>query len=176
VITRAHTSQTGIDVVAKLASGETLHVEAKGQTSSRAGSAGFGNPFDSAAVKVNVAEAFCTAAASAGIDGVRSTMALPDDELTRRYVEPLERPRRLLEVGIFWVSDVETVALDAPWRLGGSSDLPIPESDLTPAAKLFYDQRLPLQERRRRMLEFADAGDSEARGYLESFNRIAGTE
>jgi hypothetical protein len=40
------------------------------------------------------------------------------------------------------------------------------------AADLFYDDSVPLEEKRRRLTEMADAGDTNARGYLGSLLRI----
>jgi Holliday junction resolvase-like predicted endonuclease len=98
ILTRASTSERGIDIVARLpeSSGRLL-IEAKGETSSKSRTAGFGRPFDSAQVKVHVAEAFYAAAclhATHHSSGDSAGIALPD---TPRHHELLNRIRPVID-------------------------------------------------------------------------------
>ena len=120
---RARTTQRGIDIVARKSSARPreLYVEAKGATSARAGSARFGRPFDSAQVSVHVAEAFYTAAVAttrnAQRDEVLSAMALPDNDLHRKFVRGIQPVLDRLKIGVFWVSPSKEVRLESRWEL-----------------------------------------------------------
>ena len=119
ILSRAHTSQTGPDIVAAR-DGVTLYVEAKGATSSREGSKRFGQPYDSTMARINVAEALYTAVAArtrhADVEELRSSIALQDDEMHRRLVAPLEPGMDELSLGRFWVHPrTGAVDLEAPW-------------------------------------------------------------
>ena len=114
-----HGHQRGVEIVASSLGGQRLEIEAKGATSSRSGSAKFGQPMGSSEVRINVAEAFYTAAATAtrGEPGVSSAMAFLDDDRHRRYVEPLRNAAALLGIGVFWVRADRMVTLEAAWTL-----------------------------------------------------------
>lgn len=114
VYARATTRQRGPDIAATHRDGSHLLVEAKGRTSARPNSARYGQPFDSAQVRVHVAEAFYTAAAAAEVSGSRrfAALALPDDELHRRYVHPVRSAMVKLAVGIFWVAGSQAVTFE----------------------------------------------------------------
>ncbi|MCU1530373.1 MAG: hypothetical protein JWP75_4136 [Frondihabitans sp.] len=117
---RAHTTQTGPDIVASREDVE-LYVEAKGATSSRVGSKRYGRAYGSTDARINVAEALYTAVAvrtrHTGVAVVRAAVALQDDQLHRRLVAPLEPSMDDLRIGRFWVhAGTGEVALDAPWE------------------------------------------------------------
>ena len=105
---RLHTTQQGVDIIALEpgATGRVL-IEAKGATSSRKTSKRYGKPYGSAEVRINVAEAFYTASAVAGRaePQVRSGMAFQDDDLHRRYVEPLLPACSKLGIEVHWVTN-----------------------------------------------------------------------
>jgi hypothetical protein len=103
---RLHTTQQGVDIIARASDGRRVHIEAKGATSSRKTSKNYGKPYSSAEVRINIAEAFYTAAALAGQAprGVKSGMAFQDDALHRRYIEPLLPACDQLGIEVFWVS------------------------------------------------------------------------
>lgn len=109
---RLHTTQRGVDVIARAPDGTRLFIEAKGATSSRQTSRNYGKPYGSAEVRINVAEAFYTAAALAGErrDGVASAVAFQDDALHRRYVEPLLPACAALGIEVLWVEPSDGVA------------------------------------------------------------------
>jgi Holliday junction resolvase-like predicted endonuclease len=102
---RLHTTQRGVDVIARAPDGTRLFIEAKGATSSRQTSRNYGKPYGSVEVRINVAEALYTAAALAGErrDGIVSAMAFQDDPLHRRYVEPLLPACDALGIEVLWV-------------------------------------------------------------------------
>lgn len=102
-----HTTQQGVDIIARATGGERLHIEAKGATSSRPTSRNYGKPYGSAEVRINVAEALYTAAVVAGRSeaGVRAGVAFQDDALHRRYVGPLIPACERLGIEIIWVSE-----------------------------------------------------------------------
>jgi Holliday junction resolvase-like predicted endonuclease len=116
IISRALTTERGPDIEARLPAGTSLFVEAKGATSARAGSARYGQMFESSAVRVHVAEAFYAAAATAS-DASRSALALPDNAFHRRYLEPVRSAMDGLDLGVFWVSETGSVDLVAAWSL-----------------------------------------------------------
>ncbi len=69
----------------------------------------------SSEVRINVAEAFYTAAITATRreSGPLSAMAFVDDDRHRRYVKPLRDAASALGVGVFWVLGERLVALGA---------------------------------------------------------------
>lgn len=120
---RLRPTQKGIDIVAArtVPTELTAYIEAKGATSSRKSSARYGKPFDSAQVKIHVAEAYYTATnlildhnlANNRIVGI----ALPDTELHRRYEGRIHQGLLKLGIGVFWVDSDRNVMLEAPWEL-----------------------------------------------------------
>jgi hypothetical protein len=98
ILMRATTSERRIDIVARLPEGSgRLLIEAKGETSSKSKTAGFGRPFDSAQTKVHVAEAFYAAAclhAAHHSSSDSAGIALPD---TPRHRELLNRIKPVID-------------------------------------------------------------------------------
>ena len=115
IVRRATTTDRGPDIVAKQRrDGTLLYVEAKGATSARQGSARFGKPFESAAVRVHVAEAFFTASAVAAAEGTdQAAIALPANDQHRHYLGPVRPAIKKLDIRVFWVDAELVVSLDA---------------------------------------------------------------
>ena len=111
-------TQHGVDIIATRRDPEPreLWVEAKGETSERLGSQRYGKPFDSAQVGIHVAEAFYTAAkhvATANDASARViAIALPGNELQRRYVAPIAPILARLGVVLLWVAPDKTVTVE----------------------------------------------------------------
>jgi len=105
IISRAHTSQHGDDIVAEH-EGKRLLIEAKGGTSSRAGSKRFGQPFHGLQAQHHVAEAVYKALKllSESPDTLVA-IALPDNKSHRTHVERVEPALERLGIGAFWVSE-----------------------------------------------------------------------
>jgi hypothetical protein len=118
---RASTTERGVDVVARSPNGALLRVEAKGATSSKAGTARRGKSFTPAQIKTHVSRAFFTAAASVGPATARrptrSAMALPETQHHRLLIDQIHAALAELEIGVFWVQSLDAVRLDAPWQL-----------------------------------------------------------
>ncbi len=116
-------SQQGIDIIA-IREGPVLTelvVEAKGETSERSGSHRYGQPFNSAQVKIHIAEAFYTAAALTFPPTPhqlrRVAVALPKNALHERYATRIQPALTALGIGVFWITPDKTVLLVAPWEL-----------------------------------------------------------
>lgn len=119
---RLHTSQQGVDVQARhSASGRMLHLEAKGGTSSREGSARFGKDFTPTQVYDRVAKAIYAALCLRAKYPDRTTdevaLACPDSPQYRKRVE-LVAPQ-LLSAGL----DIYLVGSDrGVTKLGAHND------------------------------------------------------
>lgn len=115
--------QPGIDVIALRQEPVPIElvVEAKGETSERGGSQRYGNPFDSAQVKIHIAEAFYTAAALTSSPTShqlrRVAVALPQNALHERYATRIQPAFTALGIGVFWITPDKKVSLVAPWEL-----------------------------------------------------------
>jgi hypothetical protein len=113
---RCSTNERGVDVVASNpATGATLRVEAKGETSAKPHTKRFGRPFDSAQVSSHVANAFYTAAATP--PGERAAMAFPDTRLHREHVGTIAGAVQRLSIALFWVGADRSVIVESPWPL-----------------------------------------------------------
>ncbi len=113
------TKQTGEDIVASNAStGERLSVEAKGATSARERSARFGQPFDSAQIRVHVSEAVFKAVQvlSAATEGepVTAGIALPATSYHQSMVGLVMPILERLGVRLFWVLSDGSVTTGSP--------------------------------------------------------------
>jgi hypothetical protein len=89
---------------------QTLLVEAKGETSSKAASARYGKPFSPKQVQSHVAKALYWAAARIGEEGRSVAIALPNTGEHITAIWPIEHTLSNLGVGIFWVSADGTVS------------------------------------------------------------------
>src|SRR6266571_2487241 len=100
------TLQRGDDIVASRGE-EILFIEAKGATSARQGSARFGLGFNSAQVRVHVAEAMYRAmqilSRPPEAGRVRAGIALPANSLHQREVASVRNLLRRLRIAVFWV-------------------------------------------------------------------------
>lgn len=116
IVRRAFAHEPGDDVVASK-DGVTLRVEAKGEGSSKAGTARYGQVFNAGQVKDHVAVAVLRALGwwSAGGTAQRPALAFPDNLHHRRYVGSAAEALHHLDAGIFWVRSDKTVTLEAPW-------------------------------------------------------------
>lgn len=127
IVQRLPPTRHGVDIIARLAGQPPteLWVEAKGATSERIGSKRYGKPFDSAQVNIHVAEAFYTAAkhVKTPVEQGRRlvAIALPSDDLHRRYIAPIQPALDELSIGVLWVEPDHSVK-------------PIPEGFLPTAA------------------------------------------
>jgi hypothetical protein len=117
------TIQRGDDIIAvsRDARMHRLLVEAKGAMSSHGASKRHGKPFDSAQVRVHVAEAFYKAAEvlsrSSLDEHVSAAIAFPDDHLHRACTERIRKVLDKLGIIVFWVRDDRSVQIDAPFDL-----------------------------------------------------------
>lgn len=107
-----------------------LHIEAKGETSSRRGSGRYGSPFSSAQIRVHVAEALYKAAeilsgnyevvtiSLKDVDTeVRAGVALPDTGGHRRCIANITAVLEQLGIAVFWVQKNGDVQVVAPWEV-----------------------------------------------------------
>jgi hypothetical protein len=113
-----HGHQRGVDIIARHVDRGVIYVEAKGGTSSRVGSAKYGKPMTLVEVRINVAEAFYTAAVAAtghaddSERGFSAAVAFHDDDRHRRFVDPLRGALDELRVSVFWVTPPDRVAVE----------------------------------------------------------------
>jgi hypothetical protein len=120
---RLQTTQQGDDIIAVKQTSVPceLYIEAKGETSSRRGSERYGKPFDSAQVRIHVAEAFYKAAEVLSRQHkdveTRVGIALPDNKEHRAVVKKIEPVLNQLEVAVFWVQSDEDVQISSIWEI-----------------------------------------------------------
>ena len=120
---RLTTTQRGHDIIAEKADAGPveLHIEAKGETSDRLGSARFGKAFDTAQVGDHVASAFYCAASmfeeASAKKGVRTGIALPDTSLHRTHISRICGALEKLGIALFWVGAKGEVSVEAPWSI-----------------------------------------------------------
>jgi Holliday junction resolvase-like predicted endonuclease len=113
-----HGHQRGVDIIARHSKTGVIYVEAKGGTSSRVGSANHGKPMTPREVRINIAEAFYTAAVAAttrpdaGSGQFAAAIAFHDDARHRRYVDPLRPALDRLGIGVFWVTPPNAVTVE----------------------------------------------------------------
>lgn len=113
------TTQKGDDIEASKMTGKKavkLYVEAKGETSSRTGSKRYGEIFDSAQSKIHVAEAFYRAVevisrSPKKAERIISGIALPDNDLHKRYAKEIEPIIKKLGIVLFWVDQSKNVVV-----------------------------------------------------------------
>lgn len=121
---KLQTNQHGDDIIAEKIG---LHpckifIEAKGETSSRKGSERYGKPFDSAQVRVHVAEAFYKSAqvlsreTDEGVE-ILSGIALPDTKLHRSCVKNIQPVLTSLQIIVFWVDESNNILITSTKQL-----------------------------------------------------------
>ena len=107
VCSTANTSQTGYDLKA-CNSAETLYVEAKGATSSKAGTTRYGKPFSGSQVLSHVSRALFTAMRMYCDDRLENNkiiaLALPDDKAHNNLMDKVKMATEKLTIRIYWVS------------------------------------------------------------------------
>lgn len=117
------TTQQGDDIIAVRCGQPVrrLHIEVKGATSSRQGSQRFGIPFDSAQVRIHVAEAlFKSAQVLSREVGTRETVAgiaLPANDLHTRQLATVRSATNQLGIAVFWVEGDGEVNIESPWAI-----------------------------------------------------------
>ena len=118
---RLTTKQHGHDIIAvrRGVSPIELHIEAKGETSDRKGSARHGKAFNSAQVSDHVAAAFYCAAAMLQDGGktLRVGVALPDTKLHRTHIVRVAAALGKLEIAVFWVGPSLEVTVETTWPI-----------------------------------------------------------
>lgn len=108
--------QRGDDIIATgNGSIRALHIEAKGETSSRTNSTLNGKPFNAAQVRDHVANAFYRAAMMA-TSGKVGGMALPANTFHKRYVKRIQHALDALDIIVFWVASNRRVTTSRPLR------------------------------------------------------------
>ena len=107
--------QRGDDIIATHPSGLELLIEAKGETSARSGSSGYGRAFKSSQVLVHVGAAFYRAARmlqqAIPTTRRRAGIALPDNAHHRERVAAIEGALRQLGIAVFWVRPDRSVTV-----------------------------------------------------------------
>lgn len=115
IVSSLSTSQRGIDIVAEHPSTKKrLLVEAKGGTSSKEGTANYGNPFTSNQAKTHVSVAFYYAAMlrqKHSSEGAEVALAFPEDATHRALVEGISSALNLLGVSVFFVDSLRRVTV-----------------------------------------------------------------
>lgn len=106
--------QKGVDIILRRPEHpRELWIEAKGETSEREGTSRYGRPFDSAQVHIHVAEAFYTAAEHLATIPAKTDrlvgIALPSNELHRRYAGKISPILTRLGIVDLWVDSDKTV-------------------------------------------------------------------
>ncbi len=117
------TTEHGDDIIAVKQQDSTreLHIEAKGETSSRKNSKRYGKLFEAADMQIHIAEALYKAAEilskrNERID-VRVGIALPDNRVHRALVKKIEPVLNQLQVAVFWVEKDCMVQVESNWML-----------------------------------------------------------
>jgi hypothetical protein len=103
---KCSTTERGIDVCAeKPFTGQTIHVEAKGATSARAGSNRFGKPYTKSQVFDRVAKGFYTVfqMQGKGNSEMRCVLAVPDSDWFCEYLAPVKSAFEAAGIGVFLV-------------------------------------------------------------------------
>jgi hypothetical protein len=115
--------QRGHDIVAEKRGDPTwtLYVEAKGEGSSKAGTARYGRSFDSGQVFDHVAKAVLKALIVASWDNTgpqsRAGVALPENAAHVNQVRMVGRALRTAGIAVFWVDQDRRVHVDSPWPI-----------------------------------------------------------
>jgi hypothetical protein len=106
----ATTSQTGIDIVGSRGAAR-IYVEAKGVTSSKAGTKRYGKKQNSSQVAIQIATAFLkTAELRASHPNAEVAIALPDHAGMRGRIERIAPILQQSRIGVMWVREDGHVA------------------------------------------------------------------
>lgn len=114
------TDQHGYDIISSKEKDSTiikLYIEAKGETSSRVGSAKYGYPFDGAQVRVHIAEALYKSAEALCIEEnevkIFAGIALPDNISHRSILNKIKPFILGLNIILFWVKEDRSVEIES---------------------------------------------------------------
>lgn len=121
---RCATSEHGFDIIAVRRRPGLLplklYVEAKGATSSQSYTSRYGKPFNIGQVRAHIAQALYKSAEAASAEDngyeVRVAIGLPDNDDHRAMAGRIGPALSRWEIGVFWVTDTETVTLESPWE------------------------------------------------------------
>jgi Holliday junction resolvase-like predicted endonuclease len=112
---RRHTTQRGIDIKATHPhSGKTLYVEAKGGTSSRCGSARYGEPYTKSQIFDRTAKGVYTLLQIHGKSTSTSSdfaLAVPDTKWFREYLNPIKNTVQKLRLQVLLVDEDKNVRI-----------------------------------------------------------------
>ena len=120
---RLRTDQHGDDIIAikETPVQRELYIEAKGATSSRENSQRYGKPFDSAQIRIHVAEALykTVGVLSRSCVGkeIRAGIALPDNEGHRVRIKDVEPVLKRLGIAVFWIKENKDIEVISDWAL-----------------------------------------------------------
>ena len=103
VVTRARATQRGEDLVVAR-HGQRLSIEAKGEGSSKEGTARYGKTFSNAQVRSHVARAVLTALQVVSAGTQSAAVALPDTPAHQQHVQRVRVALDRLGVKVFWVA------------------------------------------------------------------------
>jgi len=116
---QCRTTQHGIDIIATQASsGVTIRIEAKGETSNRAGSRRFGKGFNRGQSRIHVAAALYAAIATNDAylaPNDRVGIALPSTNHHREFISRIGMTLKTLGIAVFWVGPDRQVEVELPY-------------------------------------------------------------
>jgi hypothetical protein len=95
-----------------------ISIEAKGETSSKAGSKRFGKPFSSGQVFDHVSKALYCASRDSSL-GMLAGMAFPQNDLHIQCVNKIIPTLRQLGIEVFWVLPGGEVETERIWKING---------------------------------------------------------
>jgi hypothetical protein len=112
IVQACTTLERGVDIEAVHSSGRALLVEAKGGTSSKAGTARFGREFSRSQARSHVSVAFYHVAKLRQLhSGASVAMALPDDKNHRELVNDIRTSLDELGIEVFFVDSNRLVRI-----------------------------------------------------------------
>jgi hypothetical protein len=111
IVQRALATQHGVDIEAQK-DGVSLLIEAKGAGSSKAGTARYGQEFNSNQVYDHVAKAVLKAMRVVSAGNARAGIALPDNASHRREVDLVAAALQQAGITVFWVGNDGGVRID----------------------------------------------------------------
>ncbi len=117
ILKKSTTNQKGDDIIARPQSATyKLHIEAKGETSSKEKTNNYGESFNSNQVLDHVAKAFYRAAKMLQLQDKEDKnlprkvgIALPDNKCHKERVHAIEQSLKKLDIIVFWVSSDKKV-------------------------------------------------------------------
>ena len=113
IIQRLSTTEKGVDIVGqRIGTSEIINVEAKGGTSSRAGSSRFGKPYTKSQVFDLVSKGFfatCRLVSKRKNESESVMLAVPDESWFRTYIESISPALSTLQIKVLLVSDSRSV-------------------------------------------------------------------